>query len=185
MGVAKEKSSVPRREEDEVLCATLEANASFGEPRCRVDCVAPGWVDLEVKVGASGPAAGAHAGDALAGADGLADGALNGLHVAVHGDGAVLVADADPVAVATCRASVDHNAVRDGQDWGANSVGDVDPLVERPPARSEAGGVGAFSGLYNEGSAGGQVSGDAFLVVLNSLPQLFSEVVDRLVLADG
>src|SRR5690606_24764613 len=74
--------------------------------------------------------------------------------------GAVVVLDADPVAVAGGRAGVDHGAGHDGGERGADGVGDVDAVVHGAPARPEAGGEGAGGGAddggrrYDVGDAG-------------------------------
>ena len=50
-----------------------------------------------MQVGTSGEAFAAHAGDLLTGLDGFANLDVQGGHVAVNGDGAVFVLDANPV----------------------------------------------------------------------------------------
>ena len=138
-----------------------------------------------MEVGAGGEALAAHAGDELTGLHNLADGDVEGLHVAVNGDGAVLVADTDPVAEALRRAGVDHGASGNCADRGARGVGDVDAVVHRAPAHTKARGEGTLGRLSKQRRAGGFVQAGNLVGVLDSLVQLLGEVLHRLVFGDG
>src|SRR5699024_11310822 len=77
-----------------------DGDAALFEPRDGVDGVDAIGVNLEVQVGAGGEATVAHAANPLAAGDALAGGNAEGLEVAVDGDGAGAVEDADPLGVA-------------------------------------------------------------------------------------
>ena len=140
-------------------------------------------MNLEVEVGTGGEAHGTHASDLLACVHVFAHGNVEGLHVAVYGHGAVIVEDADPLAVAGGWAGIDNGAVHDGKDGGSDGVGDVNAGVERTPARAEARGEGAFSGAGNGRGASCKVLGGAVSGSLDGLAQLVNQVGDRLCLS--
>ena len=117
--------------------------------------------------------------DLLASVDALTNSDVEGLHVAVNGHGAIVVLDADPLAVAGSWAGIDDGAVHSGEDWGTDSVSDVDARVERAPTWAKAGGEGAFCWAGYGRSARSLVSGGASLRSLNCLVELLGEVSDR------
>lgn len=102
-----------------------DVDAALCEPRNWIDCGVAVWVNLEVQVGTGGETKVAHAGDLLACGDLLANGNVEGFHVAVNGNGTILVFDADPITIAGSWAGVDDGAIHDSQDWGAVGVCDV------------------------------------------------------------
>src|SRR5699024_10756375 len=73
-------------------------DAALRQPRLRIDALGAVLPHLEVEVRAGGEPAAAHLGDLVARRDVLALGDLDRLHVAVDGDGAVVGADAHPLA---------------------------------------------------------------------------------------
>ena len=97
-------------------------------------------MNLKVEVGASGAALIANAGNSLTRGHAVAHSHLELVcrHVAVDGDGAVIMLDADPVAKALCRAGVDDGTVHDRVNRGANRVSYVDAVVRGAPALAKA-----------------------------------------------
>jgi hypothetical protein len=104
--------------------------------------------------------------------------------VAVDGDGAVIVGDADPVAEAGGRAGVDNGALLGGDDRGTERGSEVDALVHGAPADLEAGGVGAVGRLDRLRCTGLQVGGDPLLGELHRTVELAGEIGDLLALRD-
>src|SRR5699024_9695720 len=123
-------------------------------PRNWVNCGVAIWVDLEVQVGTGGKTKVAHAGNLLARGNALAYSNVEGLHVSVNRHGAIVVLDANPVAVAGSWARVDDGAVHDGQDWGAVGVRDINACVERAPAWAKSGGERTLGRAGNRWGAG-------------------------------
>src|SRR5699024_1131252 len=106
--------------------AQLEGDAVLGEPGGRVDGAAAGGVELKMQVGPGGKTSVTHTGDLLAGGDLLADADVEGFHVAVDGNGAIVVLDADPLAETGGRTGVDDGAAHGGENRGTHDVGDVE-----------------------------------------------------------
>src|SRR5690606_31843967 len=109
--------------------APLHRHALGGQVGMRVDLVAVLVPDLQMQVRAGGLTAVAHGRDDVARVH-----ALSGLHVhvvdmAVDGGGAVVLQHPDPQAEAGGRTGLDHGAVADRLDGGAERVGEVDAVV--------------------------------------------------------
>ena len=135
-------------------------------------------------MGTCGEATAAHSGDLLACGHVLTDGYVKGFHVAVDGDSAIVMAEADPLPVAGGWAGVDDGSIHDCVDRGANVVGDVNAVVHCAPAGAEGGGEGALRWCGDLWGAGCFVGCDALFVVVDSFGELFAEVRYRLELRD-
>ena len=122
----------------------MEAEA--GEPRDGVDLALPIGPYFEVEVGTGRETGGAHSGDLLPCLDLLAFGDVEVVHVAVNGDGTVVVLNSNPVSVTSGGAGIDNNAVGDSVDGGTSSIGNINAAVEGAPARAESGGDDADGG---------------------------------------
>src|SRR5690606_24335018 len=113
---------------------SADVHAVLGEPRQRVDLLAPvGRPDLEVQVRAGRLTLVAHEGDLVARLDPLALGHREAGDVAVDGDDAVVTLHLDPLAEPAGGPGLDDRAVDGRDDRGADAVREVDAVVGGAP----------------------------------------------------
>ncbi|CAB0837821.1 hypothetical protein FRC0306_00717 [Corynebacterium diphtheriae] len=86
----------------------------------------------------------AHSCDLLASSDRFTDSNVERLHMPIHGNGAVLVADTNPLAVAGCWARIDYYTVHHGINRGVHCISDVHTRVQCAPTHTEWRSQGAF-----------------------------------------
>src|SRR5690606_5917711 len=102
--------------------------------------------DLEMQMWTGRITAISHPGDLHPRGHTLADRNEEIVHMAVNGNGAVVVPDPYPQAESLGRARIDDRPIGNGIDWRADRPGNIDTAVVGTPAAAEAGGECAGSG---------------------------------------